>query len=142
VTEFTTKDSGERAQFDSGMQRDTEAGKPRFDLIIPKDVPFEDQFLTRVALLLGRGAEKYEDRNWELASGVEEMERMKSSAFRHFMQWLCGETDEDHAAAVVFNLLAFETTKRKAEAKPSVMDLYELMTGGDAVACEVIDGNG
>ncbi|MFE4332474.1 hypothetical protein ACFRQM_24540 [Streptomyces sp. NPDC056831] len=31
---------------------------------------------------------------------------MKAGAFRHFMQWLTGE---EHAAAVVFNLLAAET---------------------------------
>lgn len=26
------------------------------------------------------------------------------------MQWMCGEADEDHAAAVVFNVLAAEST--------------------------------
>jgi len=110
---YETLDSGERAVFDSGMQRDTEAGKPRFDLLIPSDVPFADQFLTRCAALLGRGAEKYTERNWEAANSFEELARMKSSAIRHFMQWVCGETDEDHAAAVVFNLLAHETTQYK-----------------------------
>lgn len=110
---FETKDSGERAVFDSGMQRDTEAGKPRFDLLIPEDVAYEDQFLTRIAELMGRGAEKYDERNWEQANSPQELRRMKSSAFRHFMQWLCGKQDEDHAAATVFNLLAYETTKNK-----------------------------
>jgi hypothetical protein len=110
---FETKDSGVREQFDSGMQRDTEAGKPRFDLMIPKDVPYQDQLITRFAELLGRGAEKYEDRNWEKATGEEEIARAKSSAFRHFMQWFCGERDEDHAAAVIFNLLVVETTRTK-----------------------------
>ena len=110
---FVTKDSGERAVFDSGMQRDTEEGKPRFDLLIPEGIPFSEQFLTRVALLLARGAAKYEDRNWEKADSLAELARMKSSAFRHFMQWLTGEKDEDHAAAVVFNLLAHETIESK-----------------------------
>lgn len=119
MTEYTTLDSGERATFDSGMQRDTEAGKPRFDLMVPLDVPFEEQFLTRVAALMGRGAEKYADRNWEKADSDKELARMKSSAFRHFIQWFCGETDEDHAAAVVFNLLASETTKAKRPAPAS-----------------------
>lgn len=112
---FVTKDSGERAEFASGMQRDTESGKARFDLMLPEGVKYEDQFLTRIAELMARGAEKYEDRNWEKADSVAELNRMKSSAFRHFMQWMCGETDEDHAAAVVFNLLAYETTKQKIE---------------------------
>lgn len=113
MTEYITKDSGERAEFESGMQRDTEAGKPRFDLMIPLDVPYDQQFITRLAALFGRGAVKYDDRNWEKADSEAEMARMKSSAFRHFMQWLCGEDDEDHAAGTVFNILAHETTKAK-----------------------------
>lgn len=110
---FITKDSGKRAEFESGMVRDTDDGKPRFDLLVPDDVPFEAQFLTRCAALMARGAEKYRARNWEQATSREEWERMRSSAFRHFMQWMAGETDEDHAAAVVFNLLAAETTATK-----------------------------
>lgn len=112
---FVTKDSGERQQFDSGMQRDTQDGKARFDLLFPLDVPYDAQFLTRVAELLARGAEKYDSRNWEQAAGTEEMERFKASAFRHFVQWMAGDEDEDHAAAVVFNLLGFETTKWKLD---------------------------
>lgn len=113
MSEFTTKDSGERVEFESGMRRDTANGKPRFDLLVPDDVPYQDQFLTRLAGLMARGSEKYGDRNWELASSDEEMRRFKSSAYRHFMQWFTGETDEDHAAATVFNLLAHETIKAK-----------------------------
>lgn len=114
-TGFVTKDSGKREEYDSGMVRDTQDGKPRFDLLIPLDVPYSDQFFTRVAELLGRGAEKYSDRNWEKASGSAELDRFKSSAHRHLMQWITGESDEDHAAAVVFNLLAYETIKWKLD---------------------------
>lgn len=113
MTDFTTKDSGERQSYASGMQRDTERGKPRFDLLMPKGVPFEAQMLTRFAALMARGAEKYDARNWEKADSSDELERYHSSAFRHFMQWVAGETDEDHAAAVMFNLLAAETLKYK-----------------------------
>lgn len=116
ASDFETKDSGERAHFDSGMQRDTEDGKPRFDLMIPLDVPYEEQMITRLAALYGRGAVKYESRNWEQANSQAEIDRMKSSAFRHFMQLLCGETDEDHAAAVIFNIIAWQTTEYKTEA--------------------------
>jgi len=108
---FETKDSGERAEYDSGMVRDSVAGKAKFELLLPLGVPYSEQFLVRVAELLARGAEKYDDRNWERAQGEEELERFKSSALRHLMQWAAGEVDEDHAAAVVFNLLAYETTK-------------------------------
>ena len=112
---FVTKDSGQRYTFDSGMQRDTQDGKARFDLLFPKDVPYEGQFLTRVAELLARGAEKYAERNWEQAEGMVEMERFKASAMRHLAQWMAGEEDEDHAAAVVFNLLGAETLKWKMD---------------------------
>lgn len=111
--EFTTKDSGKREEYDSGMVRDTQDGKPRYDLLLPVGVPYSHQFLTRVAGLLARGAEKYADRNWEQASGDAELDRFKSSALRHMMQWQTDESDEDHAAAVVFNLLAYESIKWK-----------------------------
>jgi hypothetical protein len=110
---YLTKDSGKREEYASGMVRDTQEGKARFDLLLPLGVPYEGQFFTRVAALLARGAEKYSDRNWENAAGAAELARFKASAQRHLMQWLTDETDEDHAAAVVFNLLAYETTKWK-----------------------------
>lgn len=104
-TKFETKDSGKRESYDSGMVRDTQDDKPRFDLLYPVGVPYGDQFLTRVAGLLARGAEKYSERNWEKAKGEAELNRFRASALRHLTQWLCGETDEDHMAAVVFNLM-------------------------------------
>lgn len=104
--QWETLDSGVRYEYDSGMVRDTQEGKPRFDLLIPHDLPFDQQLLTRWASLMARGASKYGDRNWEKGNGEEELERAKASAFRHFLQWFCGETDEDHAAAVCFNVQA------------------------------------
>ncbi len=103
---FVTKDSGSRVNYASGMCRDTQDGKPDYALI---DRPF----LRRWAELMTRGAEKYGRRNWEKAESAEELERFKASAYRHFMQWLDGETDEDHAAAVCFNLAAAEHVKAK-----------------------------
>ena len=108
----TIDGGGVRETYDSGMMREPDTGKPRFDLLLPLGVPYDEQFLTRIAALMARGAEKYEDRNWEVANSVSELDRMKSSAFRHFMQWLSGETDEDHAAAIVFNVMAAENTQR------------------------------
>lgn len=115
-----TVDSGTRQTFTSGMSREPQTGKPRFDLLVPLTVPYEEQLLTRCAALMARGADKYAERNWELADSPEELARMRSSAFRHFMQWMCGETDEDHAAAVVFNVLAAETTRYRIEHQTEV----------------------
>lgn len=104
---FTVKDSGERQQFESGMQRDTTEGKPRFDLV------FDGPMLERYAEHLRKGAVKYNPRNWMNANSVAEKERFRESAARHFAQWMAGDTDEDHAAAVIFNLNGFEYVKKK-----------------------------
>lgn len=111
--DWTTKDSGERIGYASGMQRDVDTDKPRFDLIVPELQPYDQQMLTRWARLMARGAEKYGDRNWERACTHEEMMRFDSSAYRHFMQWFCGENDEDHAAAVFFNIQGSEYTRTR-----------------------------
>ena len=112
---FETKDSGQRQDYESGMRRDIQVGKPRFDLLLTDEQPYEDQFLTRFAALLARGAEKYGERNWQLANSAEELSRFRASAVRHLMQWATGETDEDHASAVAFNLMAFEYVRWKLE---------------------------
>lgn len=95
------------------MVRDINDGKPRFSLILPKDLPYEEQLITRWAMLMERGRLKYGERNWEKADSRQEMERFADSAQRHLMQWVCGETDEDHAAAVCFNLQGSEYVKWK-----------------------------
>lgn len=115
MTNFETKDSGERIEYVSGMRRDVQTGKPRFDLLLVDNQPYDRQFLTRFARLLERGAKKYGERNWQLADSPEEIARFKASALRHMMQWQTGETDEDHAAAVAFNLMAAEYVKWKLE---------------------------
>jgi hypothetical protein len=111
---YETKDSGKRVEFATGMQRDITDGKPRFDLITPLGLAFDDQMLTRWARLMARGAAKYTDRNWEKSSTPEELERFRQSAFRHFMEWFCGLDDEDHAAAVLFNISGAEYVKCRA----------------------------
>lgn len=110
---YETKDSGQRIDYPTGMRRDIAEGKPDFFLCLPKEIPYEEQMLTRFAGLMTRGKEKYGSRNWELAKTEEELERFCSSAYRHFMQWLCGEVDEDHAVAVWFNIMAAEMVKYK-----------------------------
>lgn len=109
--EYVTKDSGDREVFSTGMQRDTTTGKPRWDLVAPVGQPLEQTMGYRHARLMARGAEKYGDRNWEKAATQEELDRFRQSAYRHFMQWFHGHTDEDHAAAVYFNIAGAEYVK-------------------------------
>lgn len=111
MSSFQTLDSGERVDFPSGMRRDTDKGKPRFDLI---PLPM----LRRLADLYARGCEKYGDRNWELAESQAEVDRFKASAFRHFVSWLEGDITEDHAVATVFNVFAAETIAAKIADRP------------------------
>lgn len=112
---FVTKDSGKRQDYVSGMRRDIQDGKPRFDLLLTDGQPYEAQFLTRFAGLLERGAAKYGEKNWQLADSREELARFRASALRHMMQWACGEQDEDHGSAVAFNIMAYEYVKWKLE---------------------------
>jgi hypothetical protein len=91
-----TKDSGNRESFTSGMVRDSREGKGRYDLLSPLA-------LRRIALLLERGASKYEARNWEQGSPFC---RFLDSALRHTEQYLEGLGGEDHLAAACFNLMA------------------------------------
>jgi hypothetical protein len=88
------------------MRRDTQENKPRFDLLVPLDTPYDKTLLYRWAMLMERGMDKYGYRNWEKANSEEELQRFYASLCRHFFQFLSGEDDEDHAAAVCFNLNA------------------------------------
>lgn len=114
--EYITKDSGKRQEYSTGMRRDVNDSKPRFDLISPREMPYDKLPLTRWAQLMERGAVKYGIRNWELAETQEELDRFRESALRHMMQYLSGESDEDHMAAVFFNLSAIELVKWKMTA--------------------------
>lgn len=103
--DFGVKDSGAREEFDSGMVRDTEDGKADFTLIR------RGPMFVRWAVHMTKGAIKYGRHNWTAANSEDELERFKRSAARHFEQWLDGERDEDHAAAVMFNLNAAERVR-------------------------------
>lgn len=104
---FTIKDSGVRKTFAGGMQRDTTEGKT--DYLLVRDGPM----LERWAIHLTNGAKKYDKRNWMKGAGQEELDRAKESAARHFEQYLRGDKDEDHAAAVFFNINQIEYLKGK-----------------------------
>ncbi len=107
MKKFNTKDSGKRMMFKSGMKREPQEGKPRFDLIY-------QPMLKRWAEVMSRGVSKYGDRDWEKANSEEELNKFKASAYRHFYQWFNGESpEEDHAASIMFNISAVEMIKEK-----------------------------
>jgi hypothetical protein len=117
---FVTKDSGARQTFETGMVRDTARAKARYDLLY---LPM----LKRWAELMGRGAEKYGERNWEKARTEAEYSRFRESAFRHFMQWFTGESpEEDHAAAIMFNVSGAEYVKGRLDNVKAPTDTGKL----------------
>lgn len=115
VEEFRTLDSGERDVFQTGARRDTQAGKPRYDLIPPSA-------LRRVAELYARGAEKYGDRNWQKGIPIN---RLYASLLRHIYQWAEGDNVEDHLAAVIFNAMAIMWTEEQIEEGNLPVDLFD-----------------
>ena len=96
MTELKLKDSGERDTYPSGAQRDNGENKGRFDLV-------SGQGLLRLSKLYEAGAKKYADRNWEKGMNIG---RCVSAAMRHLTKYMLGADDEDHLAAVAWNVFA------------------------------------
>lgn len=95
------KDSGNRTDFGTGAVRDIQKGKGRADLL-PIDVMF------MLAEYYEAGCQKYGDRNWE--KGIP-MATYMNSAFRHYFKELRGDTDENHAIAMIWNMCCYLQTK-------------------------------
>lgn len=108
---FTIKDSGARAELGGGV-RDTEENKLDYTLV------FDGVMLERYAAHLTKGARKYAARNWLKFFATRESaraayDRAGRSLQRHNVDYMNGVTDEDHAAAMIFNLNVRETALRK-----------------------------
>ena len=73
--------------------------------------------ITRLAGLYTRGGALYGDRNWEKANSQEDIDRFKQSMWRHFIQFMNDEDDEDHFAAVIWNAIGIEHVKNKLSNK-------------------------
>lgn len=99
------KDSGQRQEFKTGSVRDIRDGKGRFDLITPIG-------LKRLAKHYENGAKKYGDRNWEKG---QPLSRYLDSLIRHAYCLLEGKRDEDHAAAIAWNAMAYIHTEEMIE---------------------------
>ena len=103
-------DSGERTQFDTGAVRDMHEGKGRFDLL-PMCVA------KRLAKHYENGCLKYGERNWE--KGIP-AHSFADSAFRHLVNYLDGEKNEDHLIAAIWNLCGLAWTEEK---RPDLIDI-------------------
>ena len=94
-------DSGERRDFGTGSVRDQSEGKGRYDLLEPYAIK-------RLAQHFENGAKKYGDNNWKLG---QPLSVYLDSGIRHGFNLLEGQTNEDHAAAMAWNAMAFISTK-------------------------------
>ena len=88
----------------SGTNRSSEEGKLRYDLCFPPSDAMECSILSRWALHMTKNVESKGEANWHNASTAEDIKRFYRSAWRHWMAFIAGEDDEDHLAAILFNL--------------------------------------
>jgi hypothetical protein len=100
---FELKVPTEVKKFETGAVRSSSEGRGRFDLI-----PFE--MLERWAVLMEKGSVARGERNWEKGMALV---GYISSAFRHLIALARGKRDEDHAAALFFNIAGFEWTRAR-----------------------------
>ncbi|MEU7318444.1 hypothetical protein [Streptomyces sp. NPDC007083] len=108
--QFPTKDSGSRDEHSPGMQREPDGDRPGFNLLVPEAVSYDHHLLTCCPALMARSSVTCSPGNCERADSPAKVKRTRTIALRHSIRWMSGERDEDHAAAVVFNILATETT--------------------------------
>ncbi len=91
--------SDTKTSFGTGAQRDIDEGKGRPSLISPV-------LIHRLGVHLAKGAKHYGDDNW--AKGMP-YRRTADSMIRHIFQWLAGDEEEDHLAAIGFGVMCLMT---------------------------------
>ena len=116
---FGIKDSGKRAEFEGGGHRDTEDDKLDYTLA------FDGPMFERYARHMTAGAKKYEARNWMKFTDQAALDRAKRSLARHFIQYQRGDTDEDHAAAIFFNLNVIERIRGLMHAEEDLPEVTD-----------------
>ncbi len=109
------------AKYDKGGAK-FDGDKLRYDLL-----PMEA--LRRLALHYERGAHKYTDENWR--KGIP-LRRYAGAALRHLSKFMHGWRDEDHLAAVMWNVAGIIETQEmiRRGLLPEELDNLPDWTGG------------
>jgi hypothetical protein len=110
------KDGGAMTAFSTGSKRDVQDGKGKFFLI-------STIALRRLAKHYENGAKKYASRNWEKG---QPLSQYLDSCFRHLVKTIDGLNDEDHAAAVMWNMAAFIHTLDQIESGVLPAELNDM----------------
>lgn len=137
-TDYIIKDGGARDQFGQGV-RDTEEGKLDWSNLFVWLEPMGTRYVSHMT----KGREKYKDvqqgglyvPNWTLFPATPEvLARTLRSFDRHVKAYRMGLVDEDHAAALVFNLNLAEKLKEEMYEKTDLRqgDRSEQEVGLDA----------
>jgi hypothetical protein len=92
--------------FQTGAKRDTDAGKPRMDLIPP-------ELLIALGNVFRDGAAHYGEHNWE--KGIPLNEHI-ASLLRHIVAVMSGDHSENHDEKMAANVAMFIATARRIEA--------------------------
>lgn len=116
MTDSVLPDSGERTNFDTGAVRDASAGKGTPSLIPPIAI-------RKMARRFEDGATKYGRDNW--MKGIP-LSRYQDSLMRHLLQWAEGDTTEDHAGAVLWNMACAAWTEEQIERGELPAELNDL----------------
>lgn len=110
-------DSGAREVAANGFTREPDADKPDLSWLFEIEglelVPRE--MIERIAKHFANGSKKYAPDNWRRGTSPEALARYRRSVARHVFAWFRRETDEDHTAAIAWNLFIFEINKAQAE---------------------------
>lgn len=110
----------EHTAFETGSQRDNRVGKGR-----PSLLPVFA--LRRDMRHYENGAVKYTSRNWELG---QPSSAYFDSALRHMLDYLEGKRDEDHLAAIRWNVAGIMHNEELVERgiyPPSLLDLPDYL---------------
>lgn len=101
--DYYTKVTDTKEQFLTGAHRSSAEGRGR-----PQDL--SPLALLRLGKLLERGANAYGARNYQKGMS---MDRTAGSLLRHLLQYMSGDCDEDHLAAVMFNAMVLLDTDER-----------------------------
>ena len=122
-------DSGAREVQPNGFTREPDGDKPDLSWLFTvrglELVPRE--LIERIAEHYDNGAAKYSADNWRRGTDPASLARYRRSVARHIFAWFRNETDEDHAAAVAWNLFTCEINTQAATAAwTNVRDLESV----------------
>jgi hypothetical protein len=122
-------DSGEREVAPSGFTREPDIGRRDMSWLfeIPGLELVPRELFERMARHYAAGAAKYSADNWRKGTRPQDLERYRRSLVRHLFAWMRHENDEDHAAAVIWNIITYEINHQAAVCDWVRPDLDELI---------------